>query len=230
MPHEESHLDKTLHMLTAGLSPQTVHTTATDKWGLSSTEANKLYKKAMRKLALEATAIDSLGELMLTYRCQQHLLDQMARQQDRDDLPASFFNTQRHLLNDCRNTMVSIDTTRKEASRDKSKSPEKSKERAKELRDYAEITFRHTEANRAQGYFYDSRHGIVQPGNNILSWETAVRDIIRMRMLPKSPHEDYIIAEMLDALTEEEKKYNPDHLSKNTVETDLHYLEPQEVR
>ena len=48
MPHEETYLDKTLRMLTAGLSPQTVHATATEKWGLSPSEANKLYKKAMR--------------------------------------------------------------------------------------------------------------------------------------------------------------------------------------
>jgi len=214
-------------MLTAGLSPQTVHDTATEKWGLTPAEASKLYKKAMRKLALEATSIDSLGELMLTYRCQQNLLDQMARQQDRDDLPASFFNTQRHLLNDCRNTMVSIDTTRKEANRDKSKHPEKAKEREEEVKVIREIQYRNTESCRDQGYFYDCRHGIVQPGNNILSWETAVRDIIRMRMLPKSPHEDYMIAQMLDALTEEEKKYNPDHLSKETMETDLHTWDPK---
>src|SRR5450755_3052753 len=117
MPHEETHLDKTLRMLSAGLSPQTVHTTATDKWGLSPDEADKLHKKAMRKLALEATSIDTLGELMLTYHCQKHLADQMARQHTRDDLPASFFNTQRHLLNDCRDMMVSIGTMRKEDNR-----------------------------------------------------------------------------------------------------------------
>ncbi len=92
---------------------------------------------------------------------------------------------------------------------------------------YREIQYRNTESCRDQGYFYDTRHGIVQPGNNILSWEVAVRDIIRMRMLPKSPHEDYIIAQMLDALTEEEKKYNPEHLSKDTVETDLHTWDPK---
>ncbi len=227
MPHEETHLDKAKRMLTSGLSPQTVRTTATTLWDLSPDEADKLLKKTVRKLALEATAIDTLGELMLTYRCQQNLLDQMARQQHRDDLPASFFNTQRHLLNDCRNTMVSIDTTRKEAGRDKSKHPEKAKERAEEVEVYREIQYRNTESCRDQGYFYDTRHGIVQPGNNILSWEVAVRDIIRMRMLPKSPHEDYIIAQMLDALTEEEKKYNPDHLSKDTVETDLHTWDPK---
>ena len=79
MSHEETNLDKTLRMLTSGLNPQTVHTTATDKWGLTPAEASKLYKKAMRKLALEATAIDSFGELMLTYRRQQNLLDQMVR-------------------------------------------------------------------------------------------------------------------------------------------------------
>jgi hypothetical protein len=222
MQPTETHLAKTRRLMVSGLSQQTLRTTATAIWGLSLDEVDQIEKKTKKGFALEATCLDTLGELMLTYRKQEQLYDEMTRQHKREDLPASFFNTQRLLLSDMRATCVSLDTTRTKAGRDCSKPPEKARERRRRRRESAAITFRHTESNRQQGYFYDNRHGIVQPGNNILSWEVAVRDIIRMRMLPKSQYEDYMIAQMLDALTEEEKKLNPETLSKEEVNTDLH--------
>ena len=88
MPHAETHLDKTRRMLINGLCPLTIRTTATTIWGLSFEEADQLIKKTMKMLALEATALDTLGELMLTYRRQEHLYDQMTRQQTRVWSPA----------------------------------------------------------------------------------------------------------------------------------------------
>jgi hypothetical protein len=71
------------------------------------------------------------------------------------------------------------------------------------------------------GYFYDTRYGLAQAGIDLLSEDLAIRDVVRMRMLPKSPYEDYMLAKLFGCLSEAEKQMDPETLSKEEVETDL---------
>lgn len=226
MPTPESRIDQILRWRSAGLSTQSIKTTATQLWDLSPKQARLLQKKAMNRIVLEATSIDVLGELMLKYRQQEHALDIMSRELKRDDLKASFYNTHRKLLKDCCNTLVAIAEVRTEAGRDNCKPVEKEAERRKEEQQQVDTDMKDVEYNRQMGYFYETKHGIMQPANNLTSLALAIRDVIRMRMLPKSPYEDYLIAEALGALTEDEKKVNPETLSREERDTDLHTWNP----
>ena len=209
-----------------GLDKHTIRATATQFWGLTPKETRREERRFNRDLALEATSMDILGELMLIYHQKCHIVDNMSRQAKNEDLPASFFNTQRLLLNDCESSLISIAEMREKTGRDRSKPPEKAVERKKEEKRLAEVNFETYESGRATGYFYDNAHGLMQPGNDLLSEQVAIRDVLRMRMLPKSQYEDYMIAQLLGALTEDEKKLDPETLSKEEVVTDLHTWDP----
>lgn len=209
-----------------GLNKRTIRATATQFWGLTPEEAGHEERRFHRDLALEATSMDILSELMLIYHQKCHIVDKMSRQVKNEDLPASFYNTQRLLLNDCEASLIHLAQMREKTGRDRSKPPEKAVERKKEEQRRAEIHFQTCESGRASGYFYDNAHGLTQPGNNLLSEQVAIRDVLRMRMLPKSQYEDYMIAQLLGALTEDEKKLDPETLSKEEVVTDLHTWDP----
>lgn len=227
MPFDESRLDSAERYRFSCMSPQTVKTTAVHSWKMMRQDYRKLDKKLKVQLALEATSMDSLAEMMLVFHQKQHVLDSMARVSGRDDLPASFYNTQRLVLNDCQASIVAIHELREKTGRDRSKPPEKRAERRAEARRVADINFECQESQRVQGCFYDNRHGVKVMGEELLAADAAVRDIIRMRMLPKSPYEDHMIAQMLGALSDEEKKLDPEKLSKEERENDLHRWNPE---
>ncbi|HQR09378.1 MAG TPA: hypothetical protein PLN21_21330 [Gemmatales bacterium] len=221
MPAPESRHEQIRRMRRTGLSSQTIYTTATQLWDLPPSEARKEQRKALSHLVMEATSFDILGELMLKYRQQEHTLDIMSRELRKDDLKASFFNTHRKLLKDSCNTLLVMHEMRDKTGRNHCIPIEEKAKRKKEQLEMADLHMRDAERMRQSGYFWDPRYGIMQPHCNLTSLTLAIRDVIRMRMLPKSPYEDYMIAQALDALTEEEKKLDPETLCKEERLTEL---------
>ena len=227
MPPPANHFDQGRRFRTSGLSLETFRTTATQLWDMSSKDTERANRKIMTRFALDATTCDILGELMLKFRQQEEQIDSMSRQLKRDDLPASFYNTRRLLLSDATKTLMLLSDLREKEGRYRVETPETKVEKQEEYDRQVDIHQRATEAHRISGYFYDTRHGLLQPGNDLLGFDLAVRDIVRMRMLPKSPYEDHMIAKMFDALLDKEKGIDPESLSKEEHETDLERWTPE---
>src|SRR5437868_3552337 len=117
MPTPEPRLEQIRRHRKAGMSSQTIYTTATQLWDLSPSEARREQRKALNPLVMEATSFDILGELMLKLRQQEHTLDIMSRELKRDDLKASFFNAHRKLLKDSCNTLITMHEIRDKTGR-----------------------------------------------------------------------------------------------------------------
>jgi len=209
-------------LLCTGYHANTILPHAKALWDLSDEQAAQAIADVKTDFALEATTLDILGELMMLYEQQRVGIDIMSRKLKDEDLPASYQNTHRLRVNDAVSILWKIDDLRTRTGRDRSEPPEKAADRAIEKSENAKVNFTCVESQARQGYFYDNANGITQPGNLLPSEAVAIRDCIRMRMLPKSQYEDYMIAKLLNALTEDEKKIDPETLSKDEVMTDLH--------
>ena len=220
------HLDQAQRMRQSGLATDTVFLTATKLWDYSPKEAKGLNRRLMRDYALEGTAIDILGELQLKYRQQDHLIDAMARDLKKEGQTASFYNVYRLALSDSRTSLLSIAKHREETGRNCFRTPEQQRAEKKEREERLANIHQACERNRDVGAFVHSGHDCEQAGIDLLGQDCAVRDIIRMRMLPKSPKEDWLLAELFDCLTEDEKKIDVTKLSDKEAATDLNQWMP----
>ncbi|MFT3883450.1 MAG: hypothetical protein QM703_27845 [Gemmatales bacterium] len=212
--------------LVQGYSTSTLIIQAKVLWGLSEEQARQELNEVKRQLALDATTMDILAELMIVYQQHQQGLEIMSRELKGENVTASFHNTHRMRLNDTKNIIISIGDYRDKAGRNRTECPEKEADLAKEKAENAKITWECAEYQAMQGYHYDHYHGMVQPGNNLPSMELAIRDCIRMRMLPKSQYEDFMILQLFNALTEDEKRIDPETLCKEEKMSALHNWDP----
>ena len=228
MPDKPERLSAYKRFLFGNISVTNSLLHATGMWGLKEPEAKAELAEVKRQYALEATTMDILGELMVIYHQQQFAIELMARNLKDENVTASYHNTHRLRLNDHIALLFRMSDMRDKQGRNRTECPEKEVDQANQYAETAKMNFTCQEAQARQGYFYDQAHGITQPGNNLLSEAVAIRDCIRMRMLPKSQYEDYMIAKLLGALTEDEQKLDPETLSKEELITDLHTWDPME--
>jgi len=226
MPDKPERMSIYRRYLATGYTINSLVVHAKALWGISEEEACNELNEVKRQYALEATTMDILGELMIILQQQQHGLEIMSRELKNEGVTASFHNTHRLRVNDTRNLVLCINDVREKAGRNRTECPEKEAENAAQRAENAKIMWESAEYQAMQGYHHDHYHGIVQPGNDLPSMETAIRDCIRMRMLPKSQYEDFMIMQLFNALTEDEKKIDPETLCKEEKMTALHNWDP----
>lgn len=207
-------------------SPINILNNSVNIWGQTEDDAKLELGEVKKQFALEATAIDVLGELMTLYKQQQFGIELISRKLKEENVTASMFNVFRQLTGNATTTMLRIADVRDKHGRNRTECPEKEADLAKEKAENAQVNWQCIEQQAMQGYHYDHALGIVQPGNNLPSMETAIRDIVRMRMLPKSQYEDFMILQLFSALSEDEKKIDPETLCKEEKLTALHNWDP----
>ncbi len=226
MPDKKERMSLYRRYLATGYTLNSLVVQAKVLWDISEEQARQELNELKRQLALEATTMDVLAELMIVLQQQQHGLEIMSRELKNDGVTASFHNTHRMRVNDSKNIVLCINDVREKAGRNRTECPEKEAEDAAKRAEYAKIQWESAEYQAMRGYHYDHYHGLVQPGNNLPSMELAIRDCIRMRMLPKSQYEDFMIMQLFNALTEDEKKIDPETLCKEEKMSALHNWDP----
>ncbi|HQR08814.1 MAG TPA: hypothetical protein PLN21_18480, partial [Gemmatales bacterium] len=226
MREKPSRLSSIIRFLSGCISPINVLNNSVNIWGQPEDEAKLELGEVKKQFALEATAMDVLAELMTLYKQQQFGIELISRHLKGDNVTASMFNVFRQLTSNAKDTVLSLVDYRDKNGRDRTECPEKQADLAKEKAENAQINWQCQEYQAVQGYHYDHALGITQPGNNLPSMETAIRDIVRMRMLPKSQYEDFMILQLFSALSEDEKKIDPETLCKEEKLTALHNWDP----
>ena len=210
----------------SGANIPTTVATAHSLWGLSPDQAQTELTDSNNRFTMEAVAVDVVRELFIKYRQQERLIDLMVRRSNDEKNNASFFNTYRLSLADSCKTLLSFEKLRSERGRDHCKPFEQTQQRLDNERRLQREYDNHHERERATGAFVDTATGRRIPGIDLPEELIAQRDVVRMRMLPKSPREDWLLAQMTGTLTEEEKKLDPNTLSDKEIETDLHRWNP----
>ena len=226
MREKPSRLSSIIRFLSGCVSPINVLNNSVNIWGQPEDEAKLELGEVKKEFALEATAMDVLAELMTLYKQQQFGIELISRKLKDENVTASMFNTHRMMTSNAGAMVLRIADYRDKNGRDRTECPEKQADLAKQKAENAQINWQSQEYQAVQGYHYDHALGLTQPGNNLPSMETAIRDCIRMRMLPKSQYEDFMIMQLFSALTEDEKKIDPETLCKEEKMTALHKWDP----
>lgn len=226
------HFHDVLDSLNLGLCQRTVEKTATRNWNLSEQESAKLLRKAKRRLARDACRLDILGELMMSYNRQQATIDCMCRDLKKEGQPAHFFNTYRNVIRDSLQTLDKIDIQRKADNRNVFKTDEDKRAQDVENKRQSDIYFSSLEQNTRCGYFVNTTYGVCEQGIDLRPEQLAMRDFMRLRMMPKSPREDAIFADLFDAIVKDEakeqKELQLEQINDQEVESDIRRMNPDE--
>ena len=172
----------------------------------------------LKDLGFEASKIDVLAHQMLQIHRMNSIGDSMARRLKEDDLPASFYNAYRHVVKDTSTMLLTLDEQRIKENRKTFVSPEDEQAKLAEAQRWNHVQFAMSEREFQKGYFYEPRYGVVQPALDLKAEQVIERDIIRMRLLPKSPREDAIIADALLELEKEEAENKAWYEKVNNIE------------
>lgn len=181
----------------------------------------------LRDLGFEASNLDILAHQMLQLHHMHNIGDAMARRLKEDDLPASFYNAYRHVVKDTSMLLLQLDEQRTKENRKTFLSPENQAVKDKEQQEYNHVNFAQMDRYTRKGYYYDPRHGIMIQSLDLPPEQVAEREIMRIRMLPKSPREDAIIADAMFELEKDEADYHK--INNIETPTDIRDLDPDAV-
>ncbi len=192
---------------------------------LTRKQARRELMIVKRNLGRDATHLDILGELMVNYHQRAIQLSQATRKIAEGNQPASLHNTVHHLLVAQKNTILDIAKQRDLEKRNQFK-PNDDPELAKDIRiEQAANNFAEQEIMARTGRFYSHAARCWTIQDCLPPEDIAVRDILRMRFLPKSPYEEFILAEEYDAVLKEEADVNKEHLLNYPLEGDWYDYE-----
>ena len=230
MPRPADPVQHIMHLLAANHQPRTVKLHAATLWDMTESEAEETILSAKHVFGCEAERMDILGEYMLNYQCQGTVIEQMSRTLKESPQNAHFYNTLRNCIKDRLHTLERMHDCRQKEGRNEFKTKGQEQQEATEVVRKTALHFATAESHRRHGYSYCSSMNTVQPGVHLSALDVAIRDIIRLRMLPKSPKEDDILAEMSHSLSEEEEKLRIDRkkLDDRECQTDIRILDPHE--
>jgi hypothetical protein len=181
----------------------------------------------LRDLGFEASNLDILAHQMLQLHHMQNIGDAMARRLKEDDLPASFYNAYRHVVKDTSALLLQLDEQRIKENRKTFVSPENQALKDQEKQEYNHVHFAQMDRYTRKGYYYDPRHGIMIQSQDLPPEQLAEREIMRMRLLPKSPREDAILADALLDLEKDEADYHK--INNIETPTDIRDFDPESI-
>lgn len=215
-------------LLAQSASEVVVRKTALESWGMSPRKFERALRKAKNRYARRGCAMDIIAELMITYDAVGHRLHLMAMEKDEAKKNASFHNTLRLHHQQRVAILKDIDHFRTAEDRNTFKDSERDAAREKELDHYKHVHFNSMDCEVRTGQYYDSDVGMTRNAFELNPTLLAQRDAARMRILPKSPREDSILAELLDAKLEPCDHFDPSTIDGTERPTDLGTLDPYE--
>ncbi|HQR41428.1 MAG TPA: hypothetical protein PLX97_02065 [Gemmatales bacterium] len=215
-------------LLAQAASEVVIRKTALDTWHMPPRMFERDLRRAKHRYARRACHLDIIAELMISYEVTCHRIHVMAMEKDESKKNASFHNAMRHLILQRISILKDIAHFRDAEDRNAFKDKERTADREKELDRYKHVHFTSMDSELRTGRYYDAEVGVTRNSFELNPNLIAERDAARMRILPKSPREDAILAEFLDTIVEPRDHFDPDKVDDTKRPTDIGTLNPYE--
>jgi hypothetical protein len=229
MPLTPDQLRQAANFLFKGIAEDSLRETGRLLWALSPDEIKQLIQKLRYDSAQNVAHLDILGELGNNFRVQKYAIDKMSRQMSSDPQNAHYYNSFFRALRDNTDLLLKIDKQRDKEGRNLHKPPEKADADFIKRQEFAHISQQDMERARQLGYFLHPKFGVAVPDGDLSPDMIVCRDLVRMRMMPRSTYEDYIIMEELGLLKEEEKVENAEWLNDIKIPNRLEEFEVEDL-
>ena len=222
------YLHKAKAWFTTGMSTETGKAQARHHFDLPEEDYPHFLQQVDALFAERGESFDPLAMLMRRLCLRETLVERMMVASTKETKPASYFNTIRLLLNDSDRAMHDICSYREKQNRDEHDKARRADEIRTEKTQAAAQHFALQKMYENQGYSYEPSENMLAPGHRLSMVAAFTRDLLRMRMLPKSAREDAYLMQACGLIDPEDPAtLDPKTLSDEKIQPNFRLHDPE---